>query len=324
MPMTAATGTVRISPKDFFGLSSVDRVTTSITLGLSHRSYPPKASDPRSDWVASVAVPAFKAVAQSGTRIGRFCTIGTGSGLDALAAIELLDPPLVAITDLHEDVVRQAEYNVRQNLQSDDAFHLVAGVGDLLTPLVGKQLRFDLIYENLPNIPVGPTIDIGEGQASSTFVENRTEKIPAFAERYLVALHYLALRQSYPMLAPGGRVLSAVGGRIPLRHILQLAESTSYSGKILTYAWKKQSEAEEVVAGYAEWEKVGLGPFHFYPADVLEQGFSDISAHVAGERALAIEAALKSHEITATASLKFMQDGGVLGHTVAVLESTRK
>lgn len=105
-----------IDTASFFGLDSVSCIRRRARLGLTDRSYLPKALDPRSDWVASVAVPAFLALAQTGVEARDFCTIGTGSGLDALAAIEILKAHNVVVLDLHEDVARQARRNIQDNI----------------------------------------------------------------------------------------------------------------------------------------------------------------------------------------------------------------
>lgn len=323
MTVTAIDSRIIISPTAFFELPTVQRIRSSLEIGLTDRSYLPKSDDLRSDWVASVATPAFKALAQTGAFAQRFCTIGTGVGLDALAAIEILRSETVAFTDLHEDVVDRARQNILDNLRPDVRIELISGAGDLLAPLAGADRTFDVIYENLPNIPLSEVGDLRDGQTSSTFIAKRSEHIPTFAEQYLISLHHVALEQAWPMLRRGGRVLSSIGGRVPLRQILKLAEQTNYSGNILTYMWKRQSEPEEVIGGYAAWESQGLGPFHFYPVAVLEETFEGMSVHAAGAQALAIEAALSSHEITASEALMQLRAGLDIGHTVAILESVK-
>ncbi len=53
-----------IDTASFFGLESVSRIRSRAWLGLTNRSCLPKALDLSSDWVASVAAPAFLALAQ--------------------------------------------------------------------------------------------------------------------------------------------------------------------------------------------------------------------------------------------------------------------
>lgn len=311
-----------VSPGEFFQLGEIERIRSSIGLRLSDHSYLPKKDDLRADWVASVAVPAFKTLAHMGVFAPRFCTIGTGAGLDALAAVEILRSRTVGFTDLHEDVLAYARENIHSNLLNEDV-ELIGGAGDLLTPLAGKLSQIDLIYENLPNIPMAGKEDLADGQTSSTFITERSEEIPGFAEKNLVTLHYLALQQAHPLLRVGGRVLSSIGARIPLSEILALSGAAGYNGSILTYTWKVQSEPTEVVGGYAQWEREGLGPFHFYPVSVLHDAFENLSPAAAGAQALTLEKELAPFEVPALEALALVEKGERVGHTVAILDSVK-
>ncbi|MFD9500173.1 class I SAM-dependent methyltransferase [Streptomyces sp. NPDC060035] len=311
-----------VSPGEFFQVGETKRIRSSIGLKLSDHSYLPKADDPRADWVASVAVPAFKTLAQMGVLAPQFCTIGTGAGLDVLAAVEILQARTVGFTDLHEDVLAHARENIQSNLLSQDV-ELIGGAGDILSPLVGKVSEVDVIYENLPNIPMMGSGDLADGQTSSTFIAERSEEIPGFAEKNLVTLHYLALQQAHPVLRVGGRALSSIGARVPLSEILALSGAAGYNGSILTYTWKVQSEPHEVVGGFAQWEREGLGPFHFYPVDVLREAFEGISVAAAGAQALQIEKELSPYEISAVDALALVEKGERVGHTVAILDSVK-
>lgn len=314
-------GTISLDIAAFFGLHDTSRIRRNVSIGLTERSYLPKAIDPRSDWVASVAVPAFRALAETGVEVSDFCTIGTGAGLDALAAIEILKAKSVVLTDLHEEVVRQAQQNVQSNTLAAHRLNVFSAAGDLLDPIEEDQFKFDLVYENLPNIPLHDDFDISGGQTSSTFITHRSEQIPEYVQRYLIALHYLALRQARNMVRAGGRVLSSIGGRIPFEVIIRMGNDCGYVSDILTFTWKRQSEPEEVIGGYAAWEHQGHGPFRFYPAVLLEKMFGTISHVAAGAQALEIERALKPYEMTAVAAEEAMRAGTAIGHTVVVMES---
>ena len=106
------------------------QINTARYLGLEH---PPKhlkptldiqvaehAFLPRADlilayWVATIAVPAFKLITRREGPQAAFCSIGTGAGLDALAAIETLGATTVGVTDVHDDVVIVARNNILKN-----------------------------------------------------------------------------------------------------------------------------------------------------------------------------------------------------------------
>lgn len=132
---------ISIDTAAFFSLNNTLRIREQADIRLSDRSYLPKANDPRSDWVASVTVPAFLALAQTGIEVQDFCTIGTGAGLDALAAIEILNARNIIITDLHDDVVSLARENIIQNTKQNHRVTVFAGIGDLLSPLRQHKYR---------------------------------------------------------------------------------------------------------------------------------------------------------------------------------------
>lgn len=316
---------ISVDTKRFFALDSPKRIRRHLSISLTEHSYLPKADDPRSDWVASVAYPAFVAIQQMDiglSHIGRFATIGTGSGLDALAAIEVFGCREVVVTDMHEDVVNTAARNIAGNIvECAPSVAVRALTGDLLTPLLQIPDRFDLIYENLPNIPFLQEGNLKHDQTSSSFIGSRREDVPEFVHSNLLTLHYLAILQAKNCLAENGVVLSSIGARIPLNVLLQVAHEAGYTGSILTYTWKVQSEPEEVIGGYAAWQRRGLGPFHFYPVDVLEETFSNIDMVAAGDQALEIERALHPHQLDAVAAYEAHRQGQMLGHTVAVLMS---
>lgn len=171
-----------VSPSEFFQIGKTERIRPSVEITLSDHSYLPKADDPRADWVASVAVPAFKTLAQMGFLAPKFCTIGTGVSLDVLAAVEILRSRSVGFTDLHEDVLEHARQNIRGNLLAQD-IELIGGAGDILAPLAYKVAQVDVVYENLPNIPMAGVGDLDDGQTSSTFIEERREEVPASPRR---------------------------------------------------------------------------------------------------------------------------------------------
>lgn len=316
---------ISVDTKRFFDLESPQRIRRNLSIGLSEHCYLPKADDPRSDWVASVAYPAFVAIRQmdiGSSNVGRFATVGTGAGLDALAAIEVFGCREVVVTDLHEDVVKTAAQNVTRNLlDRAPSVSIRALTGDLLMPLKQIPGRFDLIYENLPNIPFHQDGDLQHDQTSSSFIESRLEDIPNFVQSNLLTLHYLAISQAKRHLTANGMMLSSIGARIPLNILLRAADEAGYQGNILLYTWKVQSEPEDVIGGYAAWQRRGLGPFHFYPVDILDETFSSIDMVAAGDQALEIERALLPHRLDAIAAYEAHRQGHRLGHTVAVVMS---
>lgn len=316
--------TVEIPTRSFLGIGKPNHLVETLRLRLTDQCYLPKVADAKKDWIARVAHPAFEAYCQrrpeAARQLKRFCSIGTGAGLDALVAMEVLQPALIAITDLHRDVVDQAMVNILANLKRPDSLVLRSGVGDLLSPFDEGQMGFDLIYENLPNIPLPAEISLDEGQASSSFIAPRQEVIPPLVRSYLLELHFAFLLQARRFLTPQGAVLCSIGGRLPLQAMVQTFEAAGFQAEVLLYSWKIQSEPEEVITGYAQQHEHGYGPFYFYRAKDLEDFFAGREPAANNSQAEDLERQLEGQRVDAPTALKLHRAGEVIAHSVVVLE----
>ncbi len=300
---------------------ATNRIKDYLSIEVADHAYLPKTEDIKSDWVAYIAAPAFKLIREKlGHDIDSFVSIGTGSGIDVLAGIELLGAKRVGFTDLQRSVVAAAAQNVRNNLKSNN-IEFEFGDGDLLQPLQNSKRNYDVIYENLPNVPLASNTKIEDKRNSGHYLEKREEAIPEFVHEQMLDLHYLALKQARDYLAENGAVYSTLGGRVPLNAFIKLGELAGLRSEIFTYSWKAQAEPEDVISGYAAQEKAGLGPFRFYRAEDLQKAFANISVKDSGKRAFEIEKTLDSVKLTATAAYEAFKKGEVIGHTVAVLKS---
>jgi len=300
------------------------RIKDYLSIEVADHAYLPKTEDIKSDWVAYIAAPAFKLIREKlGHDIDSFVSIGTGSGIDVLTGIELMGAKRVGFTDLQRSVVAAAAQNVRNNLKSNN-IEFEFGDGDLLQPLQNGKRNYDVIYENLPNVPLASNTKIEDKRNSGHYLEKREEAIPEFVHEQMLDLHYLALKQARDYLAENGAVYSTLGGRVPLNSFIKLGELAGLRSEIFTYSWKVQAEPEDVISGYAAQEKAGLGPFRFYRAEDLQKAFANISVKDSGKRAFEIEKALDSVKLTATAAYEAFKKGEVIGHTVAVLKSSLK
>lgn len=312
----------RFDARRYFGAAQLTRITDQVEIELADRAYLPDLADLKRDWVASVAAPAFRVLARNRARPTRaFASIGTGSGVDALAAIELLGAEVVGITDLFDDVVAAAVRNVRRNVRAEATVTLHAGAGDLLAPLSGAGVKFDVIYENLPNLPVDRNRNIETDKTSAAFLAPRSEAVPDFVSDWLLTMHYLALVQARHFLTTNGVVLSTVGARVPLEALAQMSRSAGLAPRVLTYGWKVQADADDVISTYATWERQGLGPFRFYKADALAAAFADLDPGEAGAIAAEIERSLAGEQFSAVAEWEAHRSGARIGHTYVVLQS---
>ena len=317
---------ILVDVKKYLSLDSAPKhVQDYLSVAVTDHAYLPKTEDITSDWVAYIAAPAFKLIRENLRHdVEAFASIGTGSGIDVLTGIELLGAKRVGFTDLQKSVVDAAAENIKKNLKDADSVELEFGAGDLLQPLENGKRRYDVIYENLPNVPLTDNTKIEDKRNSGHYLEKRIEVIPEFVHEQMLDLHYLALKQARDYLAEKGAVYSTLGGRVPLSAFIKLGELAGLSSEIFTYSWKVQAEPEDVISGYAAQEKAGLGPFRFYRASDLQKAFANISVKESGKNAFEIEKSLESSKLTAKEAYEAFLKGEVIGHTVAVLKSSLK
>lgn len=317
---------ILVDVKKYLALEEAPKhVQDYLSVAVTDHAYLPKTEDITSDWVAYIAAPAFKLIRENLRHdVEAFASIGTGSGIDVLTGIELLGAKRVGFTDLLESVVDAAAENIKKNLKDADSVELEFGAGDLLQPLQNGKRRYDVIYENLPNVPLTDNTKIEDKRNSGHYLEKRVEVIPEFVHEQMLDLHYLALKQARDYLADKGAVYSTLGGRVPLSAFIKLGELAGLKSEIFTYSWKVQAEPEDVISGYAAQEKAGLGPFRFYRASDLQKAFANISVKESGKNAFEIEKSLESSKLTAKEAYEAFQKGEVIGHTVAVLKSSAK
>ncbi|THC89183.1 hypothetical protein EYZ11_011370 [Aspergillus tanneri] len=324
--------TLEVDFELFFGIVP-SNVNKSFSLTLSEQSYLPKVDNPRADWAVIAAFNSFQAYQRGQLgKVQRFATIGTGSGTDMIAALETFpDLEFGAMTDLHQSVVNAAKRNVLNATEKSApcravAKSIYASAGDLLLPLSGQE-AFDLIYENLPNIPLTATRSLVDGQMSSTFIGDRTaDRVPAHVSEALLDLHYICLYQARVtrLIKPSGAILSSMGGRVPVQSMLDMADAAGYSGRVVSLAWKIQSEPETVISEYAENQRKGSGKYYFYPTSALAAAFGDLSPAAAALHASQIEQNLHHHRLDAEAALEQHYAGIEIGHTVYVMASVLK
>ena len=317
---------ILVDVKKYLALEEAPKqVQDYLSVAVTDHAYLPKTEDITSDWVAYIAAPAFKLIRENLRHdVEAFASIGTGSGIDVLTGIELLGAKRVGFTDLQKSVVDSAAENIKKNLKDADSVELEFGAGDLLQPLENGKRRYDVIYENLPNVPLTDNTKIEDKRNSGHYLEKRVEVIPEFVHEQMLDLHYLALKQARDYLADRGAIYSTLGGRVPLSAFIKLGELAGLSSEIFTYSWKVQAEPEDVISGYAAQEKAGLGPFRFYRASDLQKAFANISVKESGKNAFEIEKSLESSKLTAKEAYEAFLKGEVIGHTVAVLKSSLK
>ena len=242
------------------------RVRRPVRLRLTEHAYPlePWAEDA---WLA-VAFRAFTRIAAEG-RVRDALIVGTGNGLDALGAIEIFDLRSLTVTELFEQSLAVARENIVAHLEDETSPELRFHAGDLLS-CVPAEARFDLVYENLPNIPATPDIELERGINTGRFFREDGVEPPERFAGYLLALHHRCLRQAWPQVRPGGGVLTAIGGRVPDDVVFDLHRTCGYEPELVAFDVKAQGEPDLVVPGYSRAEEEGGVEFIFYAAEAVE------------------------------------------------------
>jgi hypothetical protein len=317
---------VDISPL-FSELRPFSNIRPQLNIQITDHTYLPKTENVTYDWVHRVAIPAFQAyrgeLAAARRELNSFCTLGTGTGSDALAAIEILLPRRVVMTDIHADIVKTAVHNVRRNLKSDLPVKIDSAIGNVCSPLLDRGLVFDLIYENLPNLPLGEVRELLAGQNSSSYYKQELYKnIPDAVHQNRLTLHYVALVQARSLISKHGSVLCSMGTRCPTAAVLDMVRSAGYKASPLVYTWKMQSEPHDIITGYAAAQHETGNRFVFYRPEAVRKAFEGFSPEQAARNHAGIEQQLASQEIDAVTAQSLMNAGVALAHTVMVVNAT--
>lgn len=268
---------------------------------------------------------AFRAMARVGARapVRDVLIVGTGNGLDALGAAEILAPRSITITDLHPAGVAVARRNARAHLLRG-APALTAYAGDLLDA-VPAGLRVDLVYENLPNVTADAGADLTLGDVSGRFhAAVADEALPQAVADHALALHHRCLRQARDHLRPGGGVLTAIGGRIPRAVALDLHRSLGYEPELAAFDVKRQVEPAVMLAGYRRAEADGPVRFTFYAIEAVTLVAGARRDGLEGdELADALEADLAGLAMTTAEAQAVVARGGDVAHSVLMIWGRR-
>jgi len=195
-----------------------------------------------------------------------FCTIGTGIGLDAIAAVEALNPNKIVLTDTVPNIATVASRNLKLNLKKPSLYTIETCDTFLFEDsdfFAGR--RFDLIYENLPNLPEELLDDQMETYIYASFTPtNQFSDVPEIYKKHLLFTHYKFLEQAKSYLSPDGCVLCNIGARIDKQLVFNMFSELHYKPIILVYDLKRQTEARTNIPAYLKHEKKNSIEFKFY------------------------------------------------------------
>ena len=241
------------------------RVRRPIRLELTDDTYPLEPS-PEQSWLP-IAFRAFARLAGRGA-VRDVLILGTGNGLDALGAVEIFGPRMLAVTDLTQESLFVARENVLSHLVDVEEIELSFHAGDLLSCLPAES-RFDVVYENLPNIPATAEVELTLGTNSGRFYDATGVTVPPPFDDYLLALHYRCLCASRRHMRAGGGVLTAIGGRMPTTVAFDLHRACGYLPELLAFDVKLQVEPQLVLPGYRCAEEQQGIEFRFYAPEAV-------------------------------------------------------
>jgi len=240
-------------------------VRRPIEVRLTEYTYPLEPSLEQS-WLP-IAFRAFERLARR-RAFEHVLIVGTGNGLDALAAVEILDPRALTVTDLHEESLAVSRENVITHLVDPDSVALGFHAGELMSCVPGDR-SFSLIYENLPNVTSSPSHDLRRGTIVGRFYPAAESGVPEPYARYMLDLHYRLLEQARPRLESGGGVLTAIGGRLPADVVYDLHRACGLRPELIAFDVKLQAEPELMVPPYRRAEDEQGARYTFYAPDAI-------------------------------------------------------
>jgi hypothetical protein len=296
------------------------RVRRPVRLRLTEHSYPLEPWTEEA-WLAI----AFRAFARLASRIAvrDLLIVGTGNGLDALGAVEIFDLRSVAVTDLFEQSLSVARDNILAHLDDETGLELSFHAGDLLS-CVPAEMRFDLVYENLPNIPATADIELELGINTGRFFDAAGVSVPAPFGDYLLALHYRCLRDAWRRVRAGGGVVTAIGGRMPDDVVFGLHRACGYSPELVAFDVKLQGEPDLVLPGYSRVEAERGIEFTFYAAEAAEIVAERRRSGLDGqELADAVAGDLRRLSMTAGEAQRRTRRGEQIAHSVLLILGRR-
>ena len=301
------------------------KLAESIRIKETEKTYPIKTNI-WDNW-SPFAFRAFKIIQKKSegesTEIRSFASIGTSNGADAIGAMHAF-PELekIVLTDFSKEALQVAEENVKKHLGNRILF---TRYGSLTKPL--DELKLDLIYENLPNIPDGKNINKGYKMASrydKKILEHI--EVPKEIDKHLLGVHYALLMGSKDFLTKNGSIICSIGGRVPYKLIKNMVESAGYKCKLLVMGFKVQTEPWEIDDGYAKAE-LGEIKFNFYRYNKVVKLLNLRKEKIIGEISpKVIEEKLMPYKISAKEAWEeyLKNNYSKFGHLVYIIRAMKK
>ncbi|WP_026381627.1 hypothetical protein [Afifella pfennigii] len=211
--------------------------------------------EPCNDWL-HVALSELRRLKQDrGENIARAAFIGSANGVDVIAALRLFRIGSLVVTDIVPEIIPDIERNIRDNTVPED-------LPEELCFVVGRDCEpvpweCDLIYANLPLVMASDQ-ELQSDLATTTLTDSSAYLKLAYAEddpllKWSLLPQLGFLLSAKEKLAPGGCVITLIGGRIPEDAIAECFQRAGMAFERGTVAVMRQSD-EEYVEQYALYE----------------------------------------------------------------------
>jgi SAM-dependent methyltransferase len=271
---------------------------------------------PEENWVW-FAFRSFARVADSRPGlIKTFASIGCGVGIDAIGAAKIF-PGLrhIVVADIDRDTVELACRNVRRNIS--ESIRVDCLVGDVCYPLVDKDLAADVIYANLPTLPVPGGLGCAVDHRSF-YDASKDENVPKIIAAYFLSLQVDLLLSARRVLTNDGCIILMLGGRFPKEALVELGAFTGFQFEELVSCLKPQSEVELALSTYSALE--GDVEFDFY----IYNQVSERLANSTGAADSDLKELLRPYRVSATEAYSAYRMGHNIGHILYALKATSK
>ncbi len=290
------------------------------TVEMNENTYDFDPENPKDSWLYPVFL-GLKELKKQEFNAGSFATIGTGSGIDSIGAFEIFKLKKIYQIDSHPNVPELAQKNATQII--GDQAKIETYLGDLCIPLIERNIKVDLVYANLPNLPSSKSV-LDKKVSASQFESRDPEDCPELQQKWLLTLQYLFLKSSKNILNPGGVVVNAIGARIPFEVMLELYSLNGLKVEELISIYKIQSEPEDTLREYSEYEKLNGVEFDFYDHENAQKLWQE-KLESKNLKTPELKNALSPFRISATQAFEAWRDNGKqAGHICSILKSEFK
>ncbi len=297
-------------------LFSVVGMKTRGLVEMNENTYDFDPKNPKDSWLYPVLL-GFQELKRQGFAPKSFATIGTGSGIDSIGVYEILGPTKIYQVDVHPNVLELAHKNAAGIIGRGADIETVQG--DLCEPLIKRDVKVDLVYANLPNIP-DENLVFERKVTASRYVVRDPEDCPEVLQKWLLELQYLFVKQAKQILNPGGVIVDAIGARVPFEALEQVFTANRCRASELVSLYKVQSEMEDTLSYYAKNEGNGV-EFDYYDHEKAWLFWQKELEHKRWATP-ELKEALKPFRVSAKqASEAFEKEGRQFGHVCSIFKA---